>query len=701
MPWEPPPGSDPAGVVEQLARDILAVFTEAEARLLADIARRARAGADIPAWAAEKASAVREVRLAVERMLTQLRAEVGSAGAEAVLAAWEAGAAAALAQLADLGALDEAQLVALRDVIPGMDAAALLGADLTSRLDALYLRVLRWGQDAYQVAVAAAAPAQLLGTGTTRSAQRAAWDRLVADGVTGFVDRSGRGWNLASYVEMATRTATARAWNEGHLARMDALGVELVTVSHTTDGCALCSVWQGRILARTGTSGERTVDNELTGEPMLVDVAATVDEARAAGLMHPNCRHTFLPFIPGVTRLAEPVKHDQVAEGEREHLRELERKVRREKRTEAGALDATGRRAAQRRIRALQTEIREHVDATGLNRKRYREQLNLGHGTAQAARRRREDLAEQVTEGTAEQSRLDAVAAEQARRREAERLAAERQAERERAEAEQRERDRFAAELRALSDDDLAERLAVIADDETAVEAVLAELDRREAEPTSEDPDAEKWAEVDRLVAEGWNDQEAYAEVFDIDLDRMRRDEAIAQLRADGFHGRGFDELARAAYRQALDEQYFAAEDATNGYLLTAEGQRRGLDPRELWRQNETYARRWASDELKEWWDAHGRLTFDEFRAALLSGGNESDVVPGVRHGFSDRRTSTCGARRGLCRRLRAARFSAQPLRTAARSRVAGPAQRGRERCRRARCSAGAHPRAGLARRAP
>ncbi|MEU4444886.1 phage minor capsid protein [Actinosynnema sp. NPDC050801] len=606
------------GAVEQLARDILAVFTQAEARLLADIARRARAGAEIPEWAAQKAAAVRELRLAVERMLTQLRAEVDTSAAEAVLAAWQAGSGAALAQLADLGALDESQLVALRDVIPGWGAAALLAADLTSRLDALYLRVLRWAQDAYQVAVAAAAPAQLLGIGTTRSAQRAAWDRLVSDGVTGFVDRSGRAWNLSSYVEMATRTATARAWNEGHLARLDELNVDLVTVSNTADGCELCSVWQGRILSRSGSAGERTVENELTGEPMLVDVAGTVDEARAAGLMHPNCRHTFLPFIPGVTRLAEPVEHDQAAEDEREHLRELERKVRKEKRKEAGALDAAGRRRAGQRIRELQAEIREHVDATGLNRKSYREQLNLGHGTLSAARRRRAALAEQVAEGTAEQTRLDAVPAEQAARRERERLAAE-----------------AAVDLTALTDEELDERLAEVADNDDAVEAVLAEMDRRHAEAQQDtdeqdtdgvegdDPNAEQWAEVDRLVAEGYDYEQAYAEVFEVDPERLRRDDAIARLRADGFKGRGFDELVRAAYAKALDEQYFAAEAATNGYMVTAEGQRKGIDPRNLWRQNEAYARRWASDELKEWWDANGRLTFDEFRAALLSGGNE------------------------------------------------------------------------------
>ncbi|MEV6712001.1 phage minor capsid protein [Lentzea sp. NPDC051208] len=643
MAWEPPPDADPRDVVEQLARDILAVFTEAEARLLADIARRARIANDVPEWAAQKASAVREVRLAVERMLTQLRAETGTAAAEAVLAAWQAGAAAGLAQLADAGALDRSQLAALRDVIPGMDAAALLAADLTSRLDALYLRVLRWAQDAFQVAVAAAAPLQLLGMATTRSAQRSAWDRLVSQGVTGFVDRSGRSWNLASYVEMSVRTATARAWNDGHLARMEQLGVELVTVSNTTDGCALCSVWQGRILARSGPAGERRVENELTGEPMLVEVASTVDEARAAGLMHPNCRHTFLPFIPGVTRLAEPTEHDQVAEDEREDLRELERQVRREKRKQAGALTPADEQRAAAKIRDLQAEIREHVKATGLNRKRYREQLNLGHGTTQGARRRREDLAEQLGEGTVEQNRLDAVAAEQARRREAERLAAQQQAER--AEAEQREQ--YAAELRELSDEALADRLGEVADDEALLDLVLAELDQRDAEQRRRDErrereqarreqqQAEQLAEYERLVAEGMDDEQAWAEATGTTVEAIRRTEAIRRLRADGYTGRGFDELARAAYRDHVYEQYIAAEDATNGHMLTPQGESAGIDPRELFTGPSNRARKWASPELREWWDANGRMTFDEYAAWLLDdvGGARSS---GFRTGGED-----------------------------------------------------------------
>ncbi|WP_340682745.1 hypothetical protein LCL61_29325 [Amycolatopsis coloradensis] len=65
-------GHCPAEVVKQLACDILALFIETEARPLADIARCARVRREVPAWAAEKISLLRELRLAIERVTTLL-----------------------------------------------------------------------------------------------------------------------------------------------------------------------------------------------------------------------------------------------------------------------------------------------------------------------------------------------------------------------------------------------------------------------------------------------------------------------------------------------------------------------------------------------------------------------------------------------------------------------------------------------------
>lgn len=58
---------------------------------------------------------------------------------------------------------------------------------------------------------------------------------------------------------------------------------------------------------------------------------------------------------------------------------------------------------------------------------------------------------------------------------------------------------------------------------------------------------------------------------------------------------------AEAAYR--------VAEDETNGHMLSRAGQAKNIDPKALWSMPEARARKYASEELNEHWDKHGRLT--------------------------------------------------------------------------------------------
>jgi len=79
--------------------------------------------------------------------------------------------------------------------------------------------------------------------------------------------------------------------------------------------------------------------------------------------------------------------------------------------------------------------------------------------------------------------------------------------------------------------------------------------------------------------------------------------------------GRAFDR-----WREVRDEfelyrmaQFEAAEHATRGNLLSAEARARGIDAWSLFIGPHARAQRWASEELREWWREHGRLTFAEF----------------------------------------------------------------------------------------
>jgi len=382
-----------AGTADALAADVLAQCLAAERRLLAALARAAGHGMRDPTQAAQAVMASR-MRRAAAQVATELRDRVGPLARQAVAAAARDGTAAAERAirrvvaarpgLADLYLAPRGHATA---------AAKAIADDLASKLDQAALRITRFADDAYRAAVADAATRLVLnesGLETPRAAQARAWQTLVRDGVSGFTDRSGRRWNLATYVEMATRTATQRAYNEAHLARMSAAGVRWFTVSHDGRPCPLCAPWEGAVLS-TGLAGPATAPSVMDGRPVSFIVAATIDQARLAGLFHPNCKHTLLAWLPGDPLNTPPrewAAEDQERYDATQRQRELERRVRQHKRVQAGALDERSRQEAGRRVRATQAQIRDHIARHDLNRHPERERWNLGHDGGDSSLRR-------------------------------------------------------------------------------------------------------------------------------------------------------------------------------------------------------------------------------------------------------------------------------------------------------------------------
>lgn len=388
----------------ELARTLADLYQDLERRLAEDIARRLRSGMESPQWATDKAAAAHQLSDWARALLRRLEADASREITYAVWSAYLTGgeqANLALAQLQDtaLPAVEAAQqiqallaarnlalaqqLAELSNVFPHLGAVQRLAAELTLQVVSTHTQILRWTDDAYRTAVAAGNIDALLGVKTRRQATQSALDRLLANGVTGFVDRAGRRWNLASYVEMATRTGVAHAAVQGHLDRLGMAGRDLVIVSNAPQECLLCRPWEGKVLSINNFSRGRTHVEHATvdGRMVSVDVAGSVSQALAAGLLHPNCRHSLSIYLPGVTRIPTDTA-DPEGDAARQKLRYLERGVRSWKLREAGALDDDAARHARGKVREWQAAIREHVAATehlGINRLRVREQINLGH----------------------------------------------------------------------------------------------------------------------------------------------------------------------------------------------------------------------------------------------------------------------------------------------------------------------------------
>ena len=262
------------------------IYADAETRLLERIARRLERGIDEdPFWAEQKLQEVRYVQREIEELVTRLERESRREIETAIVEAYEGGALEAARDLAEV--VDRP----LREVVrvSRLGAVESIVEEAVTQVRSTHLRILRVADDIYRRTIAEATARAATGAMTRREAAQMALNRFADAGITGFIDRAGRRWDIASYAEMATRTATGRAAIQGHIDRLQANGYDLVIVSDSPDECPLCRPWEGRVLSLSGAT---------PGYPTLA-------EAQGSGLFHANCTHSVSAYIPGLTRAPE------------------------------------------------------------------------------------------------------------------------------------------------------------------------------------------------------------------------------------------------------------------------------------------------------------------------------------------------------------------------------------------------------------
>lgn len=186
---------------------------------------------------------------------------------------------------------------------------------------------------------------------------------------------NGRRMNIASYAEMALRASSQRAVFEGEGTKRRAAGNPFVVVSAHNNCSELCLPWQGKVYIDDVYSGGKASDGPY---PLL-------SKAMAAGLFHPNCRHNMTTFVPGKSRLPEPVDDAEALDNYKaeQKQRYMERQVRKYKRRESGSVDPNNQAKAAVKVKEWQGKLREHVKANEhLRRDPSREKI-LG-GVSQA-----------------------------------------------------------------------------------------------------------------------------------------------------------------------------------------------------------------------------------------------------------------------------------------------------------------------------
>jgi len=367
--------------IEAITRDLVDLYRAAEWQLLQLVTRYLAQGIDGPTWADERLAALAALRRAAEDILGQLDQDAPEHIQRALAEAYRAGDAAVLRDLPEDAA---ARLAAAQaaTVVPRTGVMESLAVALTQDVGARHSNVLRHVLDVYRQVIAQATAVSVAGGQTRRQAAQWAYARLVDQGVTSFTDVRGRRWRLTSYVEMAVRTVTQRAAVQGQTDRLQSLGLDLVIISDSPRECELCRPHEGKIYSVSGRTPRGRVQVESLVGPgtVTVDVAGTLDQARADGLFHPSCTHSARAYLPGATRRPARSTANPAGYEAKERQRAIERQIRRWKEREAAALDDAGKTAAAAKVRQWQAEMRSHLAANPeLKRLRYREQPGAGN----------------------------------------------------------------------------------------------------------------------------------------------------------------------------------------------------------------------------------------------------------------------------------------------------------------------------------
>lgn len=233
---------------------------------------------------------------------------------------------------------------------------------------------LRMTEDQYRSIIFGAQVFYNAGAGTLWQAVDMASKKFLASGINCIEYKNGARVNIASYAEMALRTANTRAYLHGEAAKREQYGIHTVIVNRHNAACPLCVPFQGRVFIDDVWGGGTEAEAKAQGYPLLSD-------AIAGGLYHPNCKDSHTTFFVGINRARFPTERMKAEQIRRYRLQQEqrynERNIRKYKRLYRGTVDEKQRVKYARKLHEWQDRTRQLIDANPkiLRRSPPREQL--------------------------------------------------------------------------------------------------------------------------------------------------------------------------------------------------------------------------------------------------------------------------------------------------------------------------------------
>lgn len=198
--------------------------------------------------------------------------------------------------------------------------------------------ILRMADDVYRQTIFKAQMFYNSGVSTLWKAVDMATKDFLSAGINCIEYRNGARVNIASYSEMAIRTANKRANLMGSANKREEWGIHTVKISSHNSACPMCIQWQGKVYIDDVYGAGTKEESKITGYPLL-------SVAVKGGMFHPNCKNGLSTYYEGISNPPKnPTKEEKEEMSRRYELeqrqRECERNIRKYKRLEAGCIDA-------------------------------------------------------------------------------------------------------------------------------------------------------------------------------------------------------------------------------------------------------------------------------------------------------------------------------------------------------------------------
>ena len=198
--------------------------------------------------------------------------------------------------------------------------------------------ILRMTDDIYRQTIFKAQMFYNSGASTLWKAVDMATKDFLSAGINCIQYKNGARVNIASYSEMALRTANKRANLMGSANKREEWGIHTVKVSSHNSACPMCIQWQGRVYIDDVYGAGTKEESRKSGYPLL-------SEAVKGGMFHPNCKNGLSTYYEGINQPPKEPTKEKVEEMTRRYnleqrQRECERNIRKYKRLENGCIDA-------------------------------------------------------------------------------------------------------------------------------------------------------------------------------------------------------------------------------------------------------------------------------------------------------------------------------------------------------------------------